>query len=143
MLTAVGSVLPRGRCRRGGARRRADNDATAGAPWSTAAAAVAAADGNPSTGSRVGVDVPQAAPNSRPGAVRQTSRGVPRRRPLDRPNGLRRRPRASKCSCPTVSPRPCSSRVPTTRFSRSRLRHRTVCSSGPRSPVRSASVRTG
>lgn len=121
--TAVGSVPPKGgrsSCRCVGVRPPADGG-------STAVAADAA--GDPSTGSRVGVDGPRAAPNSRPGAARRTSRPG-HRRPLCRPSGRRRRPRASRFSCPTVSPRPCNSRARTTRFSR--CRRRTVCSSGPR-----------
>jgi len=131
MLTVVVSVPPKGRsCRCVDVGRSADDGSTAVA---------AGAAGVPSTGSRDGVDGPRAAPNSRPGVARRTSRPG-HQRPLCRPNGRRRRPRASRFSCPTVSPRPCNSHARTTRVSR--RRRRTVCSSGLRWPVRIASVRT-
>lgn len=129
MLTVVVSVPPKARSWRCVDVRRPADDG------STAVAAGAAGD----PGSRDGVDGPRAAPNSRPGVARRTSR-LGHRRPLCRPNGRRRRPRASRFSCPTVSPRPCNSHARTTRVSR-RRRHM-VCSSDPRWPVRTASVRT-
>jgi len=121
MLTVVVSVPPKSRsCRCVDAGRPADDGSTSVA---------AGAAGDPSTGSRDGVDGPRVVQNSRPGVARRTSRPG-HWRPLCRPNDRRRRQRASRFSCPTVSPRPCNSHGRTTRVSR--RRHRTVCSSGPR-----------